>query len=69
MEEISAACAATGSIITGHYLGFDALYLAGTPEQEKWLRPALEGEKYAAFCLTEPRVRYDLQQDHRCGGR
>ena len=38
MEEISAACAATGSIITGHYLGFDALYLAGTPEQkEKWL--------------------------------
>ena len=55
MEEISAACAATGSIITGHYLGFDALYLAGTPEQkEKWLRPALEGEKYAAFCLTEP---------------
>ena len=55
MEEISAACASTGSIITGHYLGFDALYLAGTPEQkEKWLRPALEGEKYAAFCLTEP---------------
>ena len=38
------ACAATGSIITGHYLGFDALYLAGTPEQkEKRLRPALEG--------------------------
>ena len=31
MEEISSACAATGSIITGHYLGFDALYLAGTP--------------------------------------
>jgi butyryl-CoA dehydrogenase len=57
MEEISAACASTGSIITGHYLGFDALYLAGTPEQkEKWLRPALEGEKYAAFCLTEPPV-------------
>ncbi len=55
MEEISAACAATGSIITGHYLGFDALYLEGSPEQkEKWLRPALEGEKYAAFCLTEP---------------
>lgn len=55
VEEISAACAATGSIITGHYLGFDAIYLEGTPEQkEKWLRPALEGEKYAAFCLTEP---------------
>ncbi|MEA5134885.1 MAG: acyl-CoA dehydrogenase family protein [Candidatus Fimivivens sp.] len=55
VEEISAACAATGSIITGHYLGFDALYLQGNDEQkEKWLRPALEGEKYAAFCLTEP---------------
>ena len=55
MEEISAACASTGSIITGHYLGFDALYLAGNAEQkEKWLRPALEGTKYAAFCLTEP---------------
>ena len=55
MEEISAACAATGSIITGHYLGFDALYLQGNEMQkEKWLRPALEGEMYAAFCLTEP---------------
>lgn len=55
MEEISAACASTGSIITGHYLGYDALYLQGNEMQkEKWLRPALEGEKYAAFCLTEP---------------
>ncbi|MEA4933192.1 MAG: acyl-CoA dehydrogenase family protein [Lawsonibacter sp.] len=55
MEEISAACASTGSIITGHYLGFDALYLKGNDMQkERWLRPALEGEKYAAFCLTEP---------------
>lgn len=55
MEEISAACASTGSIITGHYLGFDALYLEGNEMQkEKWLTPALEGEKYAAFCLTEP---------------
>ena len=55
MEEVTAACAATGSIMTGHYLGFDAIYLAGTDEQkERWLRPALEGEKLAAFCLTEP---------------
>lgn len=55
VEEVTAACAATGSILTGHYLGFDALYLKGTKEQkEKWLRPALEGEKLAAFCLTEP---------------
>ncbi len=55
MEEISYACAATGSIITGHYLGFDAIYLAGTDEQKaRWLTPALEGDMYAAFCLTEP---------------
>lgn len=55
VEEISAACASTGSIITGHYLGFDALYLQGNEEQkEKWLRPALEGDMFAAFCLTEP---------------
>ena len=55
VEEISAACASTGSILTGHYLGFDALYLQGTEEQkEKWLRPALEGDMLAAFCLTEP---------------
>lgn len=55
MEEVTAACAATGSIMTGHYLGFDALYLQGNDEQkERWLRPALEGEKLAAFCLTEP---------------
>ncbi len=55
MEEISAACASTGSIITGHYLGFDALYLQGNEMQkERWLRPALEGDQYAAFCLTEP---------------
>ena len=60
MEEISAACAATGSIITGHYLGFDALYLAGTPEQkEKWLRPLVSGKATGAFGLTEPNAGTD----------
>jgi len=55
VEEISAACASTGSIITGHYLGFDALYLQGNEAQKaRWLTPALEGKQLAAFCLTEP---------------
>ncbi len=55
VEEVTYGCAATGSILTGHYLGFDALYLRGTDEQKrKYLTPALKGEMLAAFCLTEP---------------
>lgn len=55
VEEITYGCAATASILTGHYLGFDALYLRGNDEQKrKYLTPALKGEKLAAFCLTEP---------------
>lgn len=55
VEEITYGCAATASILTGHYLGFDALYLKGNEEQKKkYLVPALKGEKLAAFCLTEP---------------
>lgn len=55
VEEIAYGCAATASILTGHYLGYDALFLAGTEEQkEKYLKPACSGEKLAGFCLTEP---------------
>ena len=56
IEEMSRVCATTGAIISAHgTLGAWPIYAFGTPEQkEKWLRPALEGEKYAAFCLTEP---------------
>lgn len=55
VEEIAYGCGATASILTGHYLGFDALYLAGTPEQkEEYLKPACLGEKLAGFALTEP---------------
>lgn len=61
VEEISAACLATGSIMTGHYLGFDALYIRGNKEQkEKYLTPAYSGEKLAAFCLTEPDAGSDM---------
>lgn len=55
VEEITYACAATGSIITAHYLGFDGIFLAGNEEQkQKYLVPACKGEKLFAFCLTEP---------------
>ena len=55
VEEITYACAATGSILTAHYLGIDGLYLAANQEQrEKYLVPGCSGEKLFAFCLTEP---------------
>ena len=55
VEEVTYGCAATASILTGHYLGFDALFLRGSDEQKrKFLIPAIKGEKLAAFCLTEP---------------
>lgn len=55
VEEITYACAATGSILTAHYLGLDGIFLAGTEEQKKkYLTPACTGEKLYAFCLTEP---------------
>lgn len=61
VEEVSAACLSTGSIMTAHYLGFDALYLAGNEAQkEKYLYPAYTGEKLAAFCLTEPDAGTDM---------
>jgi len=55
VEEITYACAATGSILTAHYLGIDGLFLAGNEEQrQKYLVPGCTGEKLYAFCLTEP---------------
>lgn len=64
VEEVSAACLATGSILTAHYLGFDALYLAGNEAQKKkYLFPAYTGEKLAAFCLTEPDAGTDMSSN------
>ncbi|MGE7635606.1 acyl-CoA dehydrogenase family protein [Bacillus paramycoides] len=55
VEEITYACAATGSILTAHYLGIDGLFLAGNEEQkQKYLVPGCQGENLFAFCLTEP---------------
>jgi alkylation response protein AidB-like acyl-CoA dehydrogenase len=39
----------------------DFIYLYGTEEQkQKWLVPAIKGEKWGAFCLTEPGGGSDL---------
>ncbi|RFA33189.1 acyl-CoA dehydrogenase [Virgibacillus dokdonensis] len=55
VEEITYGCAATGSILTAHYLGVDGLFLAGSVEQKKeYLTPGCKGEKLFAFGLTEP---------------
>lgn len=55
VEEITYGCAATGSILTAHYLGIDGLYLAANEQQrKKYLIPGCMGESLFAFCLTEP---------------
>ncbi|BDR06802.1 acyl-CoA dehydrogenase [Comamonas testosteroni] len=53
---ISRACAATSSMIGAHYLGTDAVLIAGDETQrEQWLPRCASGEWLAAFALTEPR--------------
>lgn len=56
MEEISKASASFGAIMQAHSgLGLYAIYAGGTEEQkEKWLTPAIAGEKFCSFALTEP---------------
>lgn len=55
VEEITSACAATGSILTAHYLGIDGLYLAANEQlKQKYLVPGCQGTKLFAFGLTEP---------------
>ncbi|WP_240491920.1 acyl-CoA dehydrogenase family protein, partial [Acinetobacter baumannii] len=52
VEEITYACAATGSILTAHYLGIDGVFLAGNEEQrQKYLVPGCTGEKLYGFAL------------------
>lgn len=60
VEEIAYGCPATASVVTAHYLGYDAIYLFGTEEQKRrYLVPACRGEKLAAFALTEPNAGSD----------
>jgi len=56
MEEISRACASTGTILSvQNSLFCDPLHRFGTPAQkEKFLRPFARGEKIGCYALTEP---------------
>ncbi len=56
MEEISAACASCGVIMSvNNSLFCDPVYKFGTPEQKKnVLAPVARGEKLGCFGLTEP---------------
>lgn len=56
MEEISKASASFGAIMQAHSgLGLYAILAGGTEDQkQKWLAPAIAGEKLCSFALTEP---------------
>ena len=61
VEEIARACAATGTIFAGQYLGMYPILLAGTEEQQRRFIPGLaRGERLAAFALTEPEAGSDV---------
>lgn len=63
MEEISAACASCGVIMSvNNSLFCDPLYKFGTPEQKKEiLTPVASGKKLGCFGLTEPMSGSDAQ--------
>jgi acyl-CoA dehydrogenase len=53
-EELGAACVGISITILVNGLALTPIQMAGNEEQkEKFLRPAAEGAKLAAFCLTE----------------
>ncbi len=56
LEEISAACATTGVVMSvNNSLVSDPILKFGTDEQkDKWLKPLASGEKLGCFCLSEP---------------
>jgi alkylation response protein AidB-like acyl-CoA dehydrogenase len=55
VEEIAAACAATASMVTAHFLATDSILLAGAEEQKgQYLPAAAAGKLLGAFALTEP---------------
>lgn len=55
MEIIGGHCASTGVFVNAHHsIGLRALELFGTDDQkEQWMKPLAEGNKLAAFALTE----------------
>ncbi len=56
LEEVSAACASTGVIMSvNNSLVCYPIFAYGTPEQkQKWLIPLARGEKLGCFALSEP---------------
>lgn len=56
MEEISAACASTGVIMSAHNsLACYPILAYGTDQQKtKWLKPMAQGKKLGMFALSEP---------------
>lgn len=63
MEEISAACASTGVIMSvNNSLVCDPIQKFGTDGQkDRYLRPLATGQKLGAYCLTEPEAGSDAQ--------
>lgn len=61
LEEISAACASTGVIMSAHNsLAIDPIMKNATDAQkEKYLKPMARGEKIGCFGLTEPNAGSD----------
>lgn len=55
MEIIGGHCASTGVFVNAHHsIGLRALQLFGTEEQKaQWMKPLAQGDKLAAFALTE----------------
>lgn len=55
VEELAAACAATASTVTAHYLATDSILLGGDDRlRARYLPAAAEGRALGAFALTEP---------------
>src|SRR6516165_4161784 len=55
VEEIAAACPATASMVTAHYLATEVILLAGSDAQKECYLPgAAAGKLLGAFALTEP---------------
>jgi butyryl-CoA dehydrogenase len=53
-EELSRACAGVATTYSANALAAVPIILYGSPEhKKKWLAPIADGEKYAAFALTE----------------
>ncbi len=60
-EEIARGCMSTATFIGAHQsIGSNTIYLSGSEEQKKkYLVPLAQGEKIAAFCLTEAQAGSD----------